>query len=68
MLENLAGRIDYIRSMRDELHTSLMKWDEVIPPVEGDADGALRRPLHRLQKTYQFLAQNFQSRSDRTTR
>jgi hypothetical protein len=64
LLENLEARIEFIRSMRDELHTTLMKWDEVIAlwkdlqMVRGDSHYVA------FKKTYQFLAQKYRPGSD----
>lgn len=59
VLKSMDSQVAFIRSMRDEAHTRLMLWDEIID-LWGD------EPLERgpeleakLKKTYQFLAQNF---------
>ncbi len=59
MLNKYTQNIAYIREMRDDLHTYLMQWDEVIDgwtgtPVEKG------QPLEQLlKKTYQYLARRF---------
>ncbi len=64
LLQNLSSRIEFIRSMRDELHSTLMKWDEVIAlwkdmqMVRGDSHYVA------FKKTYQFLAQKYRPGSD----
>jgi hypothetical protein len=64
LLQNLEARISYIRSMRDELHSTLMQWDEVIALwkdlqlVRSDSHYAA------FKKTYQFLAQKYRPGAD----
>lgn len=59
MLNKYSQNIAYIREMRDDLHTYIMQWDEVI-------DGWAAIPLDKgppleqlLKKTYQYLARRF---------
>jgi len=59
MLKNFADEVAFIRRTRDDLHTSLMLWDEMIEAwQEQDTDrGAEMEFL--VKRTYQFLAQHF---------
>jgi len=59
MLKTFDASVAFIRRMRDELHTSLMLWDDIITAWDGlDVD---RNPETEgmLKKLYQFLAQHF---------
>jgi hypothetical protein len=64
LLQNLETRIAYIRSMRDELHSTLMQWDEVIALWKELQ--LVRSDSHYVvfKKTYQFLAQKYRPGSD----
>ncbi|MDE1149658.1 MAG: hypothetical protein PW843_24165 [Azospirillaceae bacterium] len=59
VLKSYESQIAFIRRMRDELHTRLMLWDDLITAWEGDAAERGPELEGRLKKTYQFLAQNF---------
>ncbi|HYE49932.1 MAG TPA: hypothetical protein VEB20_10115 [Azospirillaceae bacterium] len=59
MLRAYDASVAFIRRMRDELHTNLMIWDEMIAAwsaLEIDRSVEVEQMLKR---TYQFLAQNF---------
>ncbi|MBM3521705.1 MAG: hypothetical protein FJX57_02005 [Alphaproteobacteria bacterium] len=66
VLRKMTQQIEFIRTMRDDLHTKLMRWDEMIerwdpvPSERGDAIEAAMRA------TYRFLARYFPQRSDWT--
>lgn len=64
VLQNLQARIDFIRGVRDELHSTLMKWDEIIA-LWKDLQ-MVRSDFHfvAFKKTYQFLAQKYRTGSD----
>ncbi|HYC05140.1 MAG TPA: hypothetical protein VED40_17740 [Azospirillaceae bacterium] len=59
MLKSYDASVAFIRRMRDELHTNLMVWDEMIvdwTALEYESGPEVEAMLKR---TYQFLAQNF---------
>lgn len=59
VLKSMDSQVAFIRTMRDEMHTRLMLWDELID-VWGDAPLERGPELeNKLKKTYQFLAKNF---------
>lgn len=60
MLKTYDATVAFIRRMRDELHTSLMIWDETIEMWQGqEVDKKNDHSEVLLKRTYQFLAQNF---------
>lgn len=64
LMQDLQGRVDFIRTQRDDVNFMLMKWDDLIAlwqeqPVErSDAFFPL------FKKTYQFLAQHYRPGTD----
>jgi hypothetical protein len=59
LLRNLDRQIAFIRESRDELHTRLMLWDDLVPkwlgiPVERSTENELA-----MKDLYRFLARNF---------
>ncbi|WP_154667276.1 hypothetical protein [Niveispirillum irakense] len=59
MLRSFDAQITFIRGMRDELHTMLMVWDEMIEMWHGHEIDRDPETEGRLKRTYQFLAKNF---------
>ncbi len=59
MLRTFDAQVSFIRRMRDELHTSLMIWDEMIDMWDGNDIDKEPETESRLKRTYQFLAKNF---------
>lgn len=59
MLRSFDAQIAFIRGMRDELHTMLMVWDEMIDMWHGHEIDRDPETEGRLKRTYQFLAKNF---------
>lgn len=59
MLRSFDAQITFIRGMRDELHTMLMVWDEMIEMWHGHEIDRAPETEGRLKRTYQFLAKNF---------
>ncbi len=59
MLRTFDAQVAFIRRMRDELHTSLMLWDDIIDTWDGHDIDKEPETEGRLKKTYQFLAKNF---------
>lgn len=63
MLNKYTQNVAYIREMRDDLHTYLLQWDEVIDGWSAatlDKGPALDQLL---KKTYQYLARRFSQAS-----
>lgn len=59
MLSKFERNISYVREMRDDLHQTLMPWDEILEDWEGtviEKGGPFEAVL---KKTYQFLARNY---------
>ncbi|MFV3129986.1 hypothetical protein [Niveispirillum sp. KHB5.9] len=59
MLRTFDAQVAFIRRMRDELHTMLMVWDEMIDMWDGHDIDKEPETESRLKRTYQFLAKNF---------
>jgi hypothetical protein len=59
LLQDLQGRVDFIRNMRDELHFMLMKWDDLIAQWQEQPIERSDALIPLFKKTYQFLAQNY---------
>ncbi|MQP64314.1 hypothetical protein GE253_03050 [Niveispirillum sp. SYP-B3756] len=59
MLSTFDAQVTFIRHMRDELHTLLMLWDEMIDMWNGHDPERDTETENRLKRTYQFLAKNF---------
>lgn len=64
VLRSVPAQVQFIRTMRDELHVRFMKWEEMIqlwdmiPAERGDA---IERAL---RLTYRFMARHFPQRSE----
>jgi hypothetical protein len=59
LLRNLDRQISFIRDSRDELHTRMMQWDDIVPKwlaisVERSSENELA-----MKELYRFLARNF---------
>ncbi len=66
VLRNLKHQIDFVRNMRDELHTRFLRWEEMIlvwDPVPSERGDAIEAAL---RTTYRFLARYFPQRTDWT--
>lgn len=59
MLAKFDKNITYIREMRDDLHQTLLPWDEVMEDWESVAAEKSQAFEGVLKKTYQFLARNY---------
>ncbi|WP_114393399.1 hypothetical protein [Oleisolibacter albus] len=59
MLRSFDAQVAFIRRMRDELHTNLMIWDELIEDWNGHEVDKGPETEGLLKRTYQFLAQHF---------
>jgi hypothetical protein len=59
MMRTYDAQVAFIRRMRDELHTNLMVWDEMIDMWHEHEVDREPETEGRLKKTYQFLAKNF---------
>lgn len=59
MLSTFDAQVTFIRHMRDDLHTLLMLWDEMIDMWNGHDPERDTETESRLKRTYQFLAKNF---------
>ncbi|WP_145729669.1 hypothetical protein [Nitrospirillum pindoramense] len=59
VLKSYDSQVSFIRRMRDELHTRLMLWDDVIYAWDGEPVERGPELEARLKKTYHFLAQHF---------
>lgn len=59
MLAKFENNITYVREMRDDLHQTLLPWDEVMEDWEGVVTEKSQAFEAVLKKTYQFLARNY---------
>lgn len=59
MLAKFDNNITYVREMRDDLHQTLLPWDEVMEDWEGVVTEKSQAFEAVLKKTYQFLARNY---------
>ena len=66
VLGNVQQQLQFIRTMRDELHVRFMRWEDMIQiwdPVPPERGETLERTL---RATYRFLARYFPQRSEWT--
>jgi len=66
VLRDIPRQIQFIRTMRDELHVRFMKWEELIQlwePIATERSETLEKAL---RTTYRFLARHFPQRKDWT--
>lgn len=64
VLKKYEPTVEFIRNMRDELHSKLMLWDDIIEtwkPVEA-VKGEVQEKA--IKDMYRFVAQNFPQRQD----
>ena len=64
VLKKYEATVEFIRNMRDELHSKLMLWDDIIEtwkPVEA-VKGEVQEKA--IKEIYRFVAQNFPQRQD----
>lgn len=59
MLAKFDKNITYIREMRDDLHQTMLPWDEVLEDWESTTAEKSQAFEGVLKKTYQFLARNY---------
>lgn len=64
MLKNIDNQIDYIRSVRDELHRRLMPWEDIIPVWKTVFVVRSDENINRIRDIYQFLAPRFMQVND----
>ena len=64
VLKKFETHVELVRDMRDQLHTKLMLWDDVIElwkaiePVRGE------KSERAVKETYRFAARHFPQRQD----
>jgi len=64
VLKKYEATVEFVRNMRDDLHSKLMQWDDIIEiwkpvtPVKGEVQEKAIKDLYR------FVAQNFPQRQD----
>ena len=64
VLRSVPAQIQFIRTMRDELHIRFMKWEEMIQlweMIPAERGEAIERAL---RLTYRFMARHFPQRSE----
>ena len=64
MLKNIDNQVDYIRSVRDELHRRLMPWEDIIPIWKTVFVVRSDENINRIRDIYQFLAPRFMQVND----
>jgi hypothetical protein len=64
VLRNFDAQVEFVRDMRDDLHTRLMKWDEVIAQWRGLDVVKGENQENAIKAMYRFVARNFPQRQD----
>jgi hypothetical protein len=64
VLRNFDAQVEFVRDMRDDLHTRLMKWDELIAQWRGLDVVKGENQENAIKATYRFAARNFPQRQD----
>jgi hypothetical protein len=64
VLRSVPAQVQFIRTMRDELHVRFMKWEEMIQLWEMIAAERSEAIERALRLTYRFMARHFPQRSE----
>lgn len=59
LLKNYQSQVAFIRDTRDDLHTRLMLWDDIIASWQGFRPKRSEAAEDLIRETYRFLAHNF---------
>jgi hypothetical protein len=64
VLRKFEAQVQFVRDMRDDLHTRLMKWDEVIAQWRGLDVVKGENQENAIKAMYRFTARNYPQRQD----
>jgi hypothetical protein len=64
VLKKYEATVEFIRSMRDELHSKLMLWDDIIAAWQPVPVGKGEVQEKAIKEIYRFVAQNYPQRQD----
>jgi hypothetical protein len=64
VLKKFEAQVEFVRDMRDDLHTRLMKWDDVIEGWKGLEPVKGEKQENAIKLVYRFAAHNFPQRQD----
>ena len=64
VLKKFDAQVEFVRDMRDDLHTKLMAWDEVITIWSGLEVVKGENQENAIKAMYRFVARNYPQRQD----
>lgn len=64
VLKKFEAQVEFVRDMRDDLHSKLMKWDEVIEQWKGLEVVKGENQENAIKAMYRFTARNYPQRQD----
>jgi hypothetical protein len=64
VLKKFGAQVQFVRDVRDELHSNLMKWDEVIEIWKPLEIARGEKAEHAIKYTYRFAARNYPQGQD----
>jgi hypothetical protein len=64
VLRKFEAQVEFVRDMRDDLHSRLMKWDEVIAQWRGLDVVKGENQENAIKAMYRFTARNYPQRQD----
>jgi len=64
VLKKFDAQVEFVRDMRDQLHTKLMAWDDVITQWSGLEVVKGENQENAIKAMYRFVAQNYPQRQD----
>jgi hypothetical protein len=64
VLKKFDAQVEFVRDMRDDLHSKLMKWDEVIAQWRGLEVVKGENQENAIKAMYRFTARNYPQRQD----
>lgn len=64
VLKKFDAQVEFVRDMRDDLHTKLMAWDDVITQWSGMEVAKGEAQENAIKAMYRFVARNYPQRQD----
>jgi len=64
VLKKFDAQVEFVRDMRDDLHTRLMAWDDVIAQWDGLEVIKGEVQENAIKAMYRFAARNYPQRQD----
>ncbi|HXP73047.1 MAG TPA: hypothetical protein VN823_02800 [Stellaceae bacterium] len=64
VLKKFEAQVEFVRDMRDDLHSKLMKWDDVITQWKGLDVVKGENQENAIKAMYRFTARNYPQRQD----